>query len=238
MLALKQLPQSPKARGTVNYHGRQCRCWIFARLPSVNLQAETIEHAIILNQLSRWPRRPAPAWIDCEHATEMLRRNPRDFVDPGFKSKDAPYLGPFGSIEKGAIQWIHEQHLLSEHVRTFFLLKPEPALLTDGTYEKMLREKMGLDAASVAPARFSASSVGMKGLGISDAAAYRELLTRSHAEWDELVGRLWWPRLVLPRPGGVRVVVEAARALSAERLCVPDHPLLFSGEEPYSLAIA
>jgi len=104
----------------------------------------------------------------------------------------------------------------------------------------MLREKMGLDAASVGSGSIQrVIRLRMKGLGISDATSYRELLTRSRAEWDELVEAVvvtetWFFR----DPEAFSVVVEAARAsapgTTLRVLTIP----CSSGEEPYSLAIA
>ena len=51
-----------------------------------------------------------------------------EFVQPGFKLGSAPYLGPILLDPKGTIQWVHEQHLLSEQMRE--LVFSEPALLT------------------------------------------------------------------------------------------------------------
>ena len=106
--------------------------------------------------------------------------------------------------------------------------------------EKMLRERMGLDAASVGSGSIQRIiRLRMKGLGIPDATAYRELLSRSRAEWDELVEAVvvtetWFFR----DPEAFGVVVEAARACpSGSTLRVLTIPCS-SGEEPYSLAIA
>lgn len=106
--------------------------------------------------------------------------------------------------------------------------------------EKMLREKMGLDAASIGSGSIQrVIRLRMKGLGISDAAGYRELLTRSRTEWDELVEAVvvtetWFFR----DPEAFSVVVDAAQALipgaTLRVLTIP----CSSGEEPYSLAIA
>jgi len=106
--------------------------------------------------------------------------------------------------------------------------------------EKMLREKMGLDAASIGSGSIQrVIRLRMKGLGLSDATAYRELLVRSRAEWGELVEAVvvtetWFFR----DPEAFSVVVEAARASAAGStlrvLAIP----CSSGEEPYSLAIA
>src|SRR5882672_1779948 len=106
--------------------------------------------------------------------------------------------------------------------------------------EKMLRERMGLDAASVGSGSIQrVIRLRMKGLGISDASAYRELLTRSRAEWEELVEAVvvtetWFFR----DPEAFSVVAEAARAsLPGSTLRVLTIPCS-SGEEPFSLAIA
>jgi chemotaxis-related protein WspB len=134
MLALKQLPQSPNGfAGLFNYHGRPVPVLDLCQLTIGQPAAERLSTRIILINCPDGRGGQRLLGLIAEHATEMLRRNPRDFVNPGFKSKDAPYLGPVLLDPKGAIQWIHEQHLLSEHVRNVLFAEPEPALLTDGT---------------------------------------------------------------------------------------------------------
>lgn len=106
--------------------------------------------------------------------------------------------------------------------------------------EKMLRETMGLDPASVGSGSIQRLiRLRMKSQGVSDATAYRELLSRSRAEWEELVESVvvtetWFFR----DPEAFSVVVEAARTCRRPKtlrvLTVP----CSSGEEPYSLAIA
>jgi chemotaxis protein methyltransferase WspC len=106
--------------------------------------------------------------------------------------------------------------------------------------EKMLREKMGLDAASVGSSSIQRLiRLRMKGLRIPDAKAYRELLTAARGEWDELVEAVvvtetWFFR----DPEAFGVVAGAARTcVSGSTLRVLTIPCS-SGEEPYSLAIA
>ncbi len=106
--------------------------------------------------------------------------------------------------------------------------------------EQILRETMGLDAASVGSGSIQRLiRLRMKGLGISEPTAYRELLTAQSGEWNELVEAVvvtetWFFR----DPEAFAVVVGAAQAcLSSSPLRVLMVPCS-SGEEPYSLAIA
>jgi len=132
MVALKQLPQAPNGfAGIFNYRGRPVPALDLCQLTQGQAAAERLSTRIIVINCSDGQGGQRPLGIIAERATEMLRRNPRDFVDPGFKTKDAPYLGPVLLDPKGTIQWIHEQHLVTEHVRD--LLFAEPAQLTNGT---------------------------------------------------------------------------------------------------------
>src|ERR1044071_5252113 len=104
--------------------------------------------------------------------------------------------------------------------------------------EKMLRETMGLDGASVGSGSIQrVIRLRMKNLGIPDETGYRELLSRSRAEWDELVetvvvSETWFFR----DPEAFGIVVDAARkARPGTTLRILSVPCS-SGEEPYSLA--
>lgn len=131
LLELKHLPQAPTGfAGIFNYRGRPVPALDLCQLTLGQPAAERLSTRIIVISCSDGRGSKRLLGLIAERATEMLRRNPRDFVDPGFKSKDSPYLGPVLLDPKGTIQWIHEQHLLSENVRD--ILFAEPALLTHG----------------------------------------------------------------------------------------------------------
>ena len=114
-LALKKIPRAPRGMaGIFNYRGRP--------VPAVDLCALTFgrparellsTRIIVINFTS-----PAglPQWLGliAEHATGMMRREARDFVNAGVKVGDAPYLGPVVLDEKGVIQLLHAEHLLTE----------------------------------------------------------------------------------------------------------------------------
>ncbi len=131
LVALKQLPQAPSGfAGLFNYRGRPVPALDLCQLTLGQPAAERLSTRIIVIKCPDDRGEERLLGLIAERATEMLRRNPRDFVDTGFKTKDAPYLGPVLLDPKGTIQWIHEQYLLSEHVRS--LLFAEPPLLTNG----------------------------------------------------------------------------------------------------------
>lgn len=118
LLELTRLPQSPPGlAGLFNYRGRP--------VPAIDLCALTLGHPaneclstriILVNYADERGANHLVGLI-AEKATGMLRRDPKDFVDPGVKLGQAPYLGPVLMDSQGPIQWLNEQHLLSAPVR-------------------------------------------------------------------------------------------------------------------------
>ena len=118
LLALKQLPQAPKGvAGIFNYRGRP--------VPAVDLGALTLgqpasEHFSTRIIIVNYPDDSGTnhlLGLIAEHATEVVRKDAKDFVDAGVKLGAAPYLGPILADGNGAIQWIYEHRLLPEPVR-------------------------------------------------------------------------------------------------------------------------
>ena len=115
LLALKRLPQAPKGvAGIFNYRGRP--------VPAVDLSELTIGHPagerlstrIIVVNCPDESGHERLLGLVAEHATGMLRKDAKAFVDPGIQPGEAPYLGPVLMDNQGLIQWVHEQRLLSE----------------------------------------------------------------------------------------------------------------------------
>jgi chemotaxis-related protein WspB len=52
-----------------------------------------------------------------ERATEILRRDPTDFVASGVRNDTAQYLGPVAADAQGMVQWITIDKLLPSSVR-------------------------------------------------------------------------------------------------------------------------
>ena len=136
-LALKKLPQAPKGfAGLMNYRGRPVPTLDLCELTTNQPAAERLSTRIISVNCPDGHGGQRLLGLIAERATEMLRKDPKEFVDPGFRVSGAPFLGPVLLDSKGAIQWLLEQHLLSEPVRELlFAERAETAKLVQGEAE-------------------------------------------------------------------------------------------------------
>ena len=142
LLALKQIPQAPRGvAGLFNYRGRPVPAVDLSEITLGRPAAPRLSTRIIVvqyeatrdhgttgpqdhgtsSQWSRgqWSRGPSGHLLGliAEHATEIIRKEPRDFQEPGLKLSGAPYLGPVSLDPQGVIQWVREQELLPPPVR-------------------------------------------------------------------------------------------------------------------------
>ena len=132
LLALKQLPQAPKGvAGIFNYRGSPVPAVDLCALTLNQPARERLSTRIIIVNLPDANGADHLVGLVAEHATEILRREPGDFVESGIRLGSAPYLGPVLMDPLGPIQWVHEQRLLSEPVRD--LLFAETAVLSHET---------------------------------------------------------------------------------------------------------
>jgi chemotaxis-related protein WspB len=127
LLELKPLAQAPRGvAGVFNYHGRP--------VPAVDLSAvilgrpasELLSTRIIIVNHPDDSGASRLLGLIAERATGMLRKDARDFIDPGFKQNTSTQVGPILMDGNGPIHWVHEQRWLSEGVSK--LLSSEPAL--------------------------------------------------------------------------------------------------------------
>jgi chemotaxis-related protein WspB len=117
LVNLKKFPHAPKGfAGILNYRGRPVPAIDLCELTMNRPATERLSTRIVLVKTSEDGNNGLLGLI-AEHATQMLRKDPGEFVDPGFKSAGAPYLGPIILDPAGAVQWIKTEHLLSERYR-------------------------------------------------------------------------------------------------------------------------
>ena len=115
---LKGLPQAPQGvAGMFNYRGQPVPAVDLCALALQRSARECLSTRIIVVRCRGADDRAHLLGLIAEEATQMLRRNPDDFVHSGLKLDHAPYLGPVATDDGGMIQWIHEDRLLSDAVR-------------------------------------------------------------------------------------------------------------------------
>jgi chemotaxis-related protein WspB len=112
LLALKRIPQAPRGvAGIFNYRGQPAPALDLCEL-TLNRQArERFSTRIIVVNYSDSSGYTRRLGLIAEHATQMMRRDERDFVDSGVNVGEAPYLGPVVMEEKGIIQLLHASRL-------------------------------------------------------------------------------------------------------------------------------
>jgi chemotaxis-related protein WspB len=131
LLELKRLPQAPKGvAGVFNYRGRPVPAVDLSELTLGQPASERMSTRIIVVSYRGSSGASHLLGLVAENATEILRKDPKDFVDSGVRIGAAPYLGPVLMDAEGRpIQWLHEQHLLSEPIEN--LLFRQPVLLQE-----------------------------------------------------------------------------------------------------------
>jgi chemotaxis-related protein WspB len=117
LLELKPLASAPAGvAGIFNYRGKP--------VPAVDLSALTLgrpasEHLSTRIIIVNYPDDAGTnhlLGLVAERATNMLRKDARDFINPGLKREVSPHLGPLLIDSNGLIQWVHEQRWLPQAV--------------------------------------------------------------------------------------------------------------------------
>lgn len=118
LLEIKTLPHSPKGiAGMFNYRGKPVPALDLCELATGQPSRERLSTRIIIVNHRTEHGTEHLLGLIAENATEMLRKDPSEFVDSKLKFEKAPYLGPVLMDSNGTIQWINEQHLLSNQMQ-------------------------------------------------------------------------------------------------------------------------
>ncbi len=129
LLSLKRLPHAPKGvAGVFVFRGNPVPAVDLSELTTGEPAAQRLSTRMIVVNYPGADGASHLLGLIAENATEVLRKERRDFVNSGINLKDAPYLGPVVTDARGAVQWFHEQHLLSGPVQQ--LLFSSPGLIT------------------------------------------------------------------------------------------------------------
>ena len=118
LLALKEMPLAPPGvAGLLNYHGAPVPVVDLSALALGRPAARRLSTRIILLHYPDAEGSRRLLGVVAEKATHTLRREASQFEAAGIDSADAPYLGPVSADERGLVQWIQVDKLLSPAVR-------------------------------------------------------------------------------------------------------------------------
>jgi chemotaxis-related protein WspB len=118
LVELKHIPQAPRGvAGIFNYRGTPVPAVDLSELTLGRASGQRMSTRIIIIHYPDETGKKQPLGLIAEHATEIIRRNREDFIEPGLKGGQPDYLGPVLMDPRGTIQWVREQHLLPNHVR-------------------------------------------------------------------------------------------------------------------------
>lgn len=127
MVSLKKLPHAPRGvAGLFSYRGAPVPAVDLAELAVGRAAAEALSTRIIVVQHPAGNGAMRCLGLIAERATEIARKDPREFVHSGITNSGAPYLGPVLMDPRGPVQWIHEQRLLPPPLRELIF---SPSLL-------------------------------------------------------------------------------------------------------------
>ena len=117
LLELKPLAQAPKGvAGIFNYRGRPVPVVDLSALILGRPASELLSTRIIIVNCPDDPGGSHLLGLIAERATGMLRKDAREFMDPGWKEGSSPHPGPMLMDPSGPIQWVHEQRWLPQGV--------------------------------------------------------------------------------------------------------------------------
>jgi chemotaxis-related protein WspB len=117
LLELKRFPQSPRGMaGLFIYHGKAVPALDLCQLTLGRPAAEHFSTRIIIVNFTETPGPPQLVGLIAERATETIRREQKDFAEPGVRLSTASFLGPVLTDERGVIQLISTQRLLQENL--------------------------------------------------------------------------------------------------------------------------
>jgi chemotaxis-related protein WspB len=108
LLEITRVPQTPiGVAGLINYRGRPVPVIDLSELALGQPARSRISTRLVLVRY----REHLLALI-AERATEMMRREPEDFIESGIANDAAPYLGPVTLDGDSLTRWIKVQELL------------------------------------------------------------------------------------------------------------------------------
>jgi chemotaxis-related protein WspB len=117
----KVLRAPPGLAGIFIYRGAPVPVIDLSEMTSGRAAEFRISTRIILVEYNAGPGKKQVVGLLAERATQMLRRDPKDFFDPGVRVTSASYLGPVTRDGQNIIQRIDLVRLLSDPIHQLLL---------------------------------------------------------------------------------------------------------------------
>ena len=128
VIGVKAIPQAPAGvAGIIDYHGVPVPLIDLSQLALGKPARQRLGTRIILVHYPDQTGANRLLGLLAERATEIMRRDPADFVPSGIESEPAPYLGPVATDAQGMVQWVKVDRLLPPSVRDQLFTQPERA---------------------------------------------------------------------------------------------------------------
>ena len=125
LLTVKALPAAPVGIvGAINYRGTPVPLIDLSLLALGRAAAPLLSTRIILVLYPVGASEHALLGLVAERAIETVERDPAYFVATGVEAGMPPYLGPVASDDKGLIQRIRAEALLSPAIREILFQQP------------------------------------------------------------------------------------------------------------------
>jgi chemotaxis-related protein WspB len=118
LLALKRFPQSPRGvAGIFIYRGQPVPALDLCEFTVGRPAQENFSTRIILINHGKPPGEQQLLGLIAERVTETLRREEKEFLDPGVQLASSPFLGPVLMDGKGVVQVVNPEKLFQEGIR-------------------------------------------------------------------------------------------------------------------------
>ena len=118
LVELRRLPQAPRGlSGVMNYRGQPVPVLDLCQLTSERPASERLSTRIIILKHPAAKQSERLIGLIAEGVTQVLHKEPAEFVSAELNNAHAPYLGPIILDDDGAIQWLDAERLVSEEFR-------------------------------------------------------------------------------------------------------------------------
>lgn len=127
LVGFKQLPRSAGGVvGLCDHRGEAIPVVDLTLLALGRRSVHRLSSRLVIAECPDYRGKPLRLGVVIEKATQLLQREPSDFVPSGVDNSQARYLGPITRDERGMIQWVDVDALLPAETRAALLAPAKP----------------------------------------------------------------------------------------------------------------